>query len=151
MTTTTLLLLSLGGAVIAAIVGSIWYSDKTPMGRLHMRYLGFDKLTKEEKKKMMEKAKPTMWKTYLGQLILSYLTAFWVVFVITLSIENGVPRMQAYLFPLFSWICFVVPTMGSGILWGNVDKKIAWKKFISDTLESLVTIMLIAFVAGFFA
>jgi hypothetical protein len=43
-------LLALGGMVIAVVVGTVWYMPQTPMGKLHMKYLGFDKLTSEEQK-----------------------------------------------------------------------------------------------------
>ena len=45
----TLLILSLVGAVLYAVVGTLWYSNVTPMGKIHMQYLGFDKLSEEEK------------------------------------------------------------------------------------------------------
>ena len=44
----------------------------TPMGRVHMQYLGFDKLSKEEQDKKIEEAKPHMRKSYLGQTLLSF-------------------------------------------------------------------------------
>ena len=50
---TTILILSLIGAILAAVVGTFWYSDKTPMGKIHMSYLGFDKLSKEEQEKVL--------------------------------------------------------------------------------------------------
>lgn len=147
---TTIILLALAGAVIAAVVGTFWYMPNTPMGKLHMKYLGFDKLSKEEQDKIIAEAKPNMWKSYLLQILLSLLTSFAVVFVITLSVRNGVPFSTAILFPVMSWLCFVVPTVGSAILWGNCDRSIAWKKFFSDSLSILVTILLIALLSKFF-
>ena len=43
----TILLLSLAGVVISVVVGMLWYNPSTPMGRIHMRYLGFDILSPE--------------------------------------------------------------------------------------------------------
>lgn len=146
----TTLLLALAGTVIALIVGSFWYSNATPMGKLHMRYIGFDKLSEEEKKKKIEEAMPKMWKTYAMQFMLSFLTSFAVVYVVTLSVQNGVPLTMAALFPLMSWLCFVVPTVGMSILWGNCEPSIALKKFISDTTSNLVTILLIILLTSFF-
>lgn len=147
---TTTIILSIAGAIIAAVVGTFWYSEKTPMGRLHMKYLGFDKLSAEEKKKCIEDAMPNMWKTYLAQMALSFLMAFFVVYVITLSVQNGVPVSVAISFPILAWFCFTVPAIGASILWGNCDPKIAWKKFFSDTLSVLVTILLIALLTSLF-
>lgn len=147
---TTILLLALAGSVLAAIVGTIWYSNATPMGRLHMRYLGFDKLTPEEQKKSIDEAKPKMPKMYAAQMGLSFLTAFSVVFIVTMSVTNGVPLMGAIGFVIMNWLCFVVPTIGAALLWGNCDRKIVWRKFFSDILSSLVTLLLIALMTSLF-
>jgi len=147
----TLLILSLVGAVIYAVVGTFWYSNATPMGKVHMQYLGFDKLSEEEKKKKIEEAKPMMPKMYAAQLALSLLTAFAVVFIITLSIQNHVPTGMAMGFVVFNWLAFMVPIIGQGILWSNCDPKLAWKKFFSDSLLNLVSVLLIALLASFFA
>jgi hypothetical protein len=138
------------GVVISIVVGSIWYSPGTPMGRLHMRHLGFDTLSADEQKQLIEKAKPTMPKIYAGQMVLSLLTSVFVVFVITMSVQNGVPFLTAVLFPVLGWLCFAVPAVGSQILWGNVDRAIAWPKFFSEIFCNLVTILLIAFMVSLF-
>ncbi len=147
---TTIILLSIAGAVIAAIVGTLWYSDSTPMGKLHMRSLGFDKLSEEEKKRKIEEAKPKMPKMYAAQLALSFLTAFSVVFIITMSVQNGLSAWMATGFVAMNWLTFIVPTIGSAILWSNCDRSFAWKKFFSDSLSSLVTVLLIALMTSFF-
>ncbi len=147
---TTIIFLALAGAVIAAIVGTAWYMPNTPMGKIHMKYLGFDKLSKEEQDKIIAEAKPNMWKSYVLQMLLSLFTSFAVVFVLVMSVRNGVPFSIAILFPISSWLCFVVPTVGSAILWGNCERSLAWKKFFSDSLSILVTILLTAFLTSFF-
>ncbi len=147
----TILLLSLLGAVIAAVVGTFWYSNATPMGKIHMQYLGFDKLSEDEKKRKMEEAKPMMPKMYAAQMALSFLTAFAVVFIVTMSMRNGLSFGMALGFVALNWLCFMVPIIGSGILWSNCDPKIAWKKFFSDISSNLVTVLLIAVIASLFA
>lgn len=147
---TTIILLALAGAVIAAVVGTVWYMPQTPMGKLHMKYLGFDKLSKEEQDRKIAEAKPHMWKTYLAQIALSFLTAFATVFIILMSMRNGVTLGLALGFVALNWLCFVVPTVGSSILWGNCDPKLAWKKFFSDSLSVLVTLLLVSLLASLF-
>lgn len=147
----TIFVLALVGAVIAAAVGTFWYSNATPMGRIHMQYLGFDKLSKEEQEKKIAEAMPKMPKIYGAQMALSFITAFFVVFVVIMSIRNGVPLSMAIAFPVMSWLAFVVPTVGSAILWGNCDPKIAWQKFFSDIFSNLATVLIIAFMASYFA
>lgn len=147
----TILLLTIVGAIISAVVGTFWYSDSTPMGKIHMRYLGFDKLTEEQRKKIMEEAKPMMPKQYAGQLTLSLLTSFAVVYIITLSIQNGVPLVMALGFIVLNWLCFMVPIVGSNVIWGNTDRKIVWQKFFSDIANNLATVILIGLMASMFA
>ncbi len=146
----TILLLSLAGVVISIVVGSIWYSPGTPMGKVHMRYLGFDKLSAEEQKQHIEEAKPKMPKIYAGQILFSLLTSTFTVFVITMSVQNGVPLAMAVMFPVLGWLCFTAPAVGGGILWGNTEGELAWKRFFSETLCTLVTILLIALLVSFF-
>lgn len=147
----TIILLAIAGAVIAAAVGTFWYSNSTPMGKIHMRALGFDKLSPEEMKRKMEEAKPMMPKMYAAQLALSFLTAGATVFIITESMHNGIPFSMALGFVIINWLCFMVPTIGQSILWSNCDRKIAWQKFFSDSLSNLVTLLLIACLTAFFA
>lgn len=146
----TLILLAIGGAVIATVVGTIWYSPNTPMGKVHMKALGCDKYSKEEMAKMMADAKPMMPKMYAGQIVLSILTAFAVVFIVTQSLQNGLPLTMALGFTLLNWLCFIVPTIGSSIIWGNIDRSIAWKKFFSDIFSVLVTVLLTGLLASLF-
>jgi hypothetical protein len=140
----TQILLALGGVVISILVGTLWYAPKSPMGKIHMQYLGFDKLSPEEQKQKIEEAKPGMPKIYAAQAVLSLLTASAVVMITTLSLQNGLSFGLALGFLMLNWLCFAVPMVGMNILWGNCDRKIAWQKFISDSLNSLVTILLIA-------
>ncbi len=146
----TILLLALGGAVIAAVIGTFWYSNATPMGKIHMRYLGFDKLSPEEQKQKMEEAKPKMMKMYIGQLILSFLTAFATVFIVITSLQNSLSLLMALGFITLNWLCFVVPTVGSAILWSNCEPTIAWKKFFSDILSILVTVLVTGVLTSLF-
>lgn len=147
---TTIIILSLVGAVIAAVVGTFWYSNSTPMGKIHMRSLGFDKLSPEEQQIKMKEAQPMMWKMYVGQILLSLLTSFAVVFIVTMSVQNGLTLGMATGFIVVNWLCFVVPTIGSAILWSNCDGSLAWKKFFSDILSILVTLLLIVLLTSFF-
>lgn len=136
--------------MVAVGVGTFWYSNATPMGRLHMRYLGFDTLSTEEQQRKMQEAKPMMPKMYAGQMVLSFLTSFAVVFIVTMSVRNGVSFPMALGFVVLNWLCFMVPVVGSSILWSNCDRSLAWQKFLSDSLSHLVTVLLIAFMTSLF-
>jgi hypothetical protein len=147
----TILLLSLAGVVVSVVAGSLWYSPGTPMGRVHMRYLGFDRLSPEEQQRKIAEAKPHMPKRYGAQMLLSLLTSIATVFIVYMSMQNGVSFSLAVGFVLFNWLCFMVPVAGGNILWGNVDHALVWKKFFSDIGYHLVTVVLIALLALFFA
>lgn len=140
----TFTLLVLGGVVVSIILGTFWYSQLTPMGRLHMQYVGFDKLSKEEQDQKIVEMKPVMWKYYLGQTVLSALTSVAVVTIVYMSMQNGVSKEMAVGFVLINWLCFMVPVHGSNVIWGNCDRAIAWKKFVYDSASNLVTVLLIA-------
>lgn len=145
-------LLAIVGTVIAIAIGSFWYSPATPMGRLHMKAMGFDKLSPEEQKKKMEEAKPHMMNMYLTQMLFSFITAFAVVFIVTESMRNGLPLSAALGFVAVNWFCFVVPTIGSGTLWSTTcESQVAWKKFASEIASNLVTMLLTGLVAGVLA
>jgi len=147
---TTLVLLSLGGAVIAAVVGTLWYAPASPMGRLHLRYLGFDKLTEAELQAKMAESKPMMPKLYAAQLFLSLLTAFAVVFIVATSMQNGVTFSMAVGFVMLNWLCFAVPAIGSNIIWSNCERGVAFPKFLSDIFCNLTTLLLVALMTSFF-
>jgi hypothetical protein len=146
----TIFLLALGGAVVSAIIGTFWYGPFTPMGRLHMKYLGFDKLSPEEQKKKIEEAKPMMWKMYGAQMLLSLLTSFATVFIVTMSMQNSLSLSMALGFVVMNWLCFIVPVVGSALLWSNCDRSIVWQKFFSDIFSHLVTLMVIGLLASLF-
>lgn len=147
----TIIILSIVGAVLSAIIGTLWYSNFTPMGKIHMRYLGFDKLSDEEKKAKMIEAKPMMLKMYSGQMVLSLLTSFAVTFIVITSIKNGLSLSLSLGFVILNWLCFMVPIIGSGIIWSNCDRAIVWKKFFSDIFSNLVTLIAIGLLASLFA
>jgi Protein of unknown function (DUF1761) len=146
----TIVLLTLAGVVISIIVGSLWYSPNTPMGKLHMRVMGFDKLSPEEQKAKIEAVKPHMWKSYLAQAALSLLNSFAVVIIVTFSMQNGLPFSMAAGFVAFDWLCFMLPVVGTNVIWSTTGGKLAWQKFISDAAYYFLTVILIAVFASFF-
>ncbi|MFA7193803.1 MAG: DUF1761 family protein [Candidatus Paceibacterota bacterium] len=144
---TTIIIIGIIGAIISAVTGTIWYGGSTPMGKLHMRYLGFDRLSQAEKEAMITAAKPNMWKTYTAQMTLSLLTSFFIGFVTWYTVLSGGPANAVYFYVVMTWIAFTVPMIGQNLLWGNVESSIVWKKFFSDAVYNLITFLLIAFVA----
>lgn len=147
----SIILLALAGAIIASIVGTVWYMPSTPMGKIHMQTLGFDKLSPEEQQAKIEAAKPMMPRMYAVQMALSFILSFEVATIITLGLHNGLSLSTAILFVVANWFCFMIPVIGGSILWSNIDRSIALKKFFSDALSYLVTVVLVSLLAAFFA
>lgn len=135
------------GAISAAVIGTFWYGTKTPMGKWHMQYLGFDKLSQEEKDKLIAEAKPKMWKTYSLQLLLSFITASFIGFVTGFTVENGGPAISAYYYVSMIWFAFAVPLIGQEILWGTTEGSLSWKRMVSGSLYNLLTFLVMTFIA----
>lgn len=146
---TTVIFLAILGAILSAVIGAYWYSMKTPMGRIHMRYLGFDKLSREDQITKIREKKPRMWKSYLLQAILSFLTSFFLIYIVANNKAAGINYMS-YIYVFMMWLAFIIPVVGSNILWSNVDRKIAWKKFFSDIFYYLVNYLVIIFITSLF-
>lgn len=142
-----IILLGIIGVVISVAIGMLWYSMKTPMGKIHMESLGFTKLSKEEQEKRMEEMKPQMWKYYVGQIILSLLTSLFIAFI--MIEQKGFGSGIIYGEVGLVWLCFTVPMIGQGLLWGNYEKRLRWKKFFSDIFMNLITYFVIIFVFSF--
>ena len=143
----TIIFVGILGAIISSITGTLWYSGSSPMGKIHMRYLGFDKLTDEEKKRMIEEAKPNMWKSYSLQMLLSFLTSLFIAFVTSYTVQNGGEASATLYYVAMIWVAFTVPIIGQNMIWGKIDPEIVWKKFFSDIFYNLITFLIIAYIA----
>ncbi len=141
---TTIILLGILGAVISAVIGTLWYSMSTPMGKLHLESTGFSKFSKEEQDMKIKEMKPKMWKYYLAQMLLSFLTSAFIASIMMAQKVFGTGIIYGEVFGV--WLCFTLPVIGQALLWGNTDPKLRWKKFFSDSLSNLVTFLVIVFI-----
>jgi tellurite resistance protein TehA-like permease len=139
----TVILLGVLGSVISAVIGTLWYSTKTPMGKIHLESRGLHKFSEEEQ---IQEMKPKMWKYLLTQILLSFLTSIFIAFIMIAQKAYDVGTVVIYGEVASVWLCFVMPTIGQALLWGNYDSKLRWKKFFSDSLSNLVTLLVIVFV-----
>src|SRR5665213_2219321 len=113
----TIILLGILGAIISAVIGTLWYSMKTPMGKIHLESIGSSKLSQEEQEKKIQEMKPKMWKYYLAQMLLSFLVSSFIAFI--MIEQEGFGSAVIYGEVAAVWLCFVVPTIGQALLWGN--------------------------------
>lgn len=143
----TIILLGILGSIISAAIGTFWYSMATPMGKVHMESVGFNLLSKGEQEIKIKEMKPKMWKYYLAQIFLSFLTSSFIAFIMLVQKAYGPVAVYAEIAGI--WLCFTLPLVGQSLLWGNVDQKLRWKKFFSDSLSNLVIFFVIIFIFSF--
>lgn len=140
------ILLGIIGVIISMAIGMLWYSLKTPMGKIQMEATN-PGISVEEHLKQMEELKSNMWKYLLVQAFLALLTSLFIAFIMIeqKAFGSGVIYGEVGII----WLCFTVPIIGQSLLWGNYDKKLRWKKFFSDIFSNLVTYLLIVLVFSF--
>jgi hypothetical protein len=141
-----IILLGVLGSIISAMIGTFWYSMKTPMGKIHLQSTGFSKFSKEEQERKVSEMKPKMWKYYFTQMFLSFLTSSFIAFIAIEQKAFNIGSAAIYGEVIGIWLCFSIPIIGQSLLWGNVDLKLRWKKFFSDSISNLVTLVVIIFV-----
>jgi hypothetical protein len=148
----TLLILfgTLTGIIVSIVIGTLWHSPFSPFGKIHMEYLGFTKLSKEEQAKKIEEAKPHMWKIYLKQIVLSGITSAALAYLlITLPKEASISVVYISITAL--WVAFIAPLVGQNLLWGPcADEKLQLKKFFGDSLYQIITYSSIIFILSLF-
>ncbi len=121
-----------GGALIAMVVGSVWYGPL--FGKPWMKEMGM------EKPKMTESMKKEMMKSYslmfVGSLIMSYVLAHSIVFAATYFKMEGVAA--GLMSGLWSWLGFVAPVTLGSVLW---ERK-SWNLWLLNNGYYLVTLLL---------
>lgn len=151
----TIIITSIIGMIISIIIGAIWHSPNTWGGRLHMIYIGFSDLSKSEQKEMIEKAQPEMWKTYLGQAILSLLTSIFISIVMYFTVDAGANKYFVFIYVTMIWISFIIPDIGGKLLWNGhckikLKRGFLIKKFLADIIYQLLTLLIITAVFTLF-
>ncbi len=157
---TTIILLSLLGAVIFMVIGMIWHSPKSPAGKAHLDYIGACDMNSEEGKKQIAEMKPHMWKYYLTQFIFSLLSSAFIAHVViymknkascssTASEGNctllGNCLSCPVLFLSLIWLCFVLPISGGHFLWdGRGNGKSKCRMIFYHSLYDLICYTIIA-------
>ena len=138
-----LLVLGIVGVVISMVIGMLWYSVKTPMGRIQMKSV-HPNISVEEHMKQMADMKPAMGKYMLAQALLALLTSLFIAGI--MIAQRGLGSGPIYGEVGAVWLCFTVPIVGQSLLWGAVDKDLKWKKFFSDIFSNLITYFVIILV-----
>lgn len=143
-----IILLSIVGALISMIIGSIWHSPKM-FGKIHHDYHAKRVLSYEEHRQKVLEPRKGLIKIYFLQFVLSFITSFFLAVVMKGGYGHIIDK-YLFMFVALVWISFTVPAVGSDILWSEAEGKVAFRKFISDVLYSLVTFMLTAYIFTLF-
>ncbi|MDD5318470.1 MAG: DUF1761 domain-containing protein [Candidatus Pacebacteria bacterium] len=121
------LLIVLVCAVIAMVVGGVWYGPL--FGKKWMKIAVRDAGDIEERKKMQ---KASM-KLYIIQFVLTLLQVFILAFYVN-TFRNFSGVQNAFLI----WLAFVMPTVAGASMWNNDSKKIKWSRFLIQAGYQLV-------------
>lgn len=103
----------LAASALQFVIGAIWYTPvfgKT-WGKIH----GFDKVSKDEQKKMMKKMGPLLATQFLVTVV--------TTFVLALFMEALPHDWNAYGMAGFFWLGFVLPTQISAVIFGGTEPK----------------------------
>jgi hypothetical protein len=139
-----IILFGIVGAIISMIIGMVWYSPKL-FGKSQLDFNGKRVLTSEDHKNKLEGSKDLVFKKYLAQFILSFITSFFLALVIKGG-HGLIFDKYLFMFIALIWLSFTVPMAGANVLWSDVSNKIALNKFLSDIFYSLVTFMIVSYV-----
>ncbi len=108
-------------AVVYFVIGWVWHSPLM-FGKVWEKWLGFDKLSKKEKKAMMKKMGPVMGVAFLTTLLAAYCLAYTVMSGMSFYHVAGVSAgLQA---GFWTWLGFIVTTQLNGVLWEKKPFKI---------------------------
>lgn len=131
-------------AIVAATatmfaVGAVWYMSvfRKLWGKIH----GMDKYSEKEMKELSSKMGP--W--YGLQLLMTVLTAFVLTHFIALN-----PEVEYWKVAFFVWLGFVLPTQVSAVIFGGTESRWMMKKIAVMSGETLVRLLLAAWVISLF-
>lgn len=125
------------GAVIAMVLGAIWYGPI--FGKTWLKIIGATEMDKVKRQEMQSKAKPL----YLIQFALALFQVF-VLARFTLSLSN----VSALETALWLWAGFIIPTVAAGAMWNNDSRQVAWTRFLIQTGYQLVLFVLLGLILG---
>lgn len=114
-------------AIVAMIIGSLWYSPIL-FGKQWIKLMGWTDTDIQTAKN-----KGGMWKTYLGQFIVSAISFIVLSFFIQQTDAYG--WMDGALLGFFAWLGFVMPKDAASLMWEGRSMKLT----LITTGASLVT------------
>jgi hypothetical protein len=124
-------------AVIAMIVGAIWYGPL--FGKKWMHVIGVNYHDAEARKKMQRDALPLY--------ALQFILVLYQVFVLT-DMTAGFGK-AGIINAFITWSAFIMPTIAATAMWNNDSRKIAWTRFLIQSGYQLILFIIFGAILGF--
>lgn len=130
----------IAAAVAMFIVGAIWYGVifGKQWGKIH----GFDKLSEKQQKEMQSK----MLVPYIGQYVVTFLTAWALAFFI-----QKLPDVGNGVIAFWVWLGFMIPTLYGAVTFGGAPEGKAIEKFVISAGGTLAPLLTAAWILNLFS
>jgi len=115
--------------VAAMVLGSIWYSPMTPIGRAWIKESGH---TKESMEKAMKQG--MAWRyvlAFVGSLVTAYVISHFADYLVVKNLNDGMTMV------FWLWLGIAVPILLGDVLWDNKT----WKLFAINAGYQLVLLL----------
>ncbi len=126
------------GAVLAMMIGALWYGPL--FGKKWLEIIGATSVDLEARKQMQKEAMPL----YLVQFVL---TLFQVLVLAHLIADTT--RVGGLERSLWIWGAFVIPTLAGAAMWTNEQSKIKWARFLIQGGYQLTIFIVFGFLLHF--
>lgn len=130
-------------AVAQIALGFLWYGPLFGKEWSKLRGYNFDKLSKEEQRKMQQKMMPWYGLTFVISLVTAYVLAH--VMFLSQNFFAYTPLMTGLTTAFFMWLGFMMPVRLYNEIFGGNN----WKLFGIDTGYSLVSLLATGAVLGY--
>ena len=125
----------LAAGVANIVIGGLWYSPLL-FGKAWAKLMGLDKLSKAEKAKMMERAKPGYAFAFLAALVMSYVMAYSVSSARTMNFSG---LSAGLIIGFWIWLGYIVTSQVNSVLWEGKPVKLYWINVGGYLVSYLVT------------
>lgn len=130
-------------AVAQMVLGFLWYGPLFGKEWSKLRGFNFDKLSKEEQKKMQQQMMPWYGVTFVVSLVTAYVLAH--VMFLSQNFFAYTPLMTGLTTAFFMWLGFMMPVRLYNEIFGGNN----WKLFGIDTGYSLASLLAMGAVLGY--
>ncbi len=129
-------------AIIANILGGIWYSPRV-FGTTWMKLLGWDPHNQAQMAQMKKNAGKSYTINAFASIVLAYVLAHFIITSRSAAPDTS-PLFIGIETAVWSWLGFVVPVSLGSVLWEGKP----WKLFFLNTMYYLVSLVSMGLILG---